>query len=124
MTELIHALILWARLVSGLRGWVRSPPPRTAALPALDGVPLHLVPVPVPVARRRGREWPPAPRSPYGLDTPLDGEETALVRPYLVEYEQRQERARQRRRRLARVLAADFGVDFDRHLVGARGMVS
>ncbi|WP_156722745.1 hypothetical protein [Streptomyces apocyni] len=53
---------------------------------------------------------------------PLDGEETALVRPYLVEHERRQERARQRRRCLALVLAADFGVDLDRHLVGAAGV--
>ncbi|MHC0431246.1 hypothetical protein ACX6XY_13780 [Streptomyces sp. O3] len=62
------------------------------------------------------------PRSPYGLDVPLDGEDTALVRPYLVEHEQRQERAQQRRRRLALVLAADFGIDLDRHLVGAAGV--
>ncbi|MBA2807067.1 hypothetical protein E0500_006310 [Streptomyces sp. KM273126] len=42
---------------------------------------------------------PPAPdtslpthRSPYGLDTPLDGTATAAVRPYLTAHEQRQRR--------------------------------
>ncbi|MDV5148081.1 hypothetical protein R1T08_28920 [Streptomyces sp. SBC-4] len=55
----------------------------------------------------------PAPRSPYGLDGPLNGDESALVRPYLLAYDQRQERARQRQRRLALVLAADFGIDLD-----------
>ncbi|WP_329621421.1 hypothetical protein [Streptomyces sp. NBC_01255] len=55
----------------------------------------------------------PRPRSPYGLDEPLNGDETALVRPYLLAYYQRQERARQRQRRLALVLAADFGIDLD-----------
>jgi hypothetical protein len=56
---------------------------------------------------------PPAPRSPYGLDTPLDGSAVALVRPYLVAYEQREqrrERALQRERRRALLLALD-GVD-------------
>jgi hypothetical protein len=60
----------------------------------------------------------PAYRSPYGLDGPLDGGAVALVRPYIAAHEQ--ECARQRRRRLALVLAADFGVDLDRHLIGAR----
>ncbi|WP_347104964.1 hypothetical protein [Streptomyces sp. CB03238] len=54
---------------------------------------------------------PPA-RSPYGLDAPLNGDETVMVRPYLVADEQRQ-------RRRALVLAADFGVDVDAYLVGA-----
>ncbi|MPY54356.1 hypothetical protein FPZ41_39700, partial [Streptomyces sp. K1PN6] len=40
----------------------------------------------------------PARRSPYGLDTPLDGTATVAVRPYLVVHEQRQ-----RRRELAMV---------------------
>ncbi|MEV0224618.1 hypothetical protein [Streptomyces sp. NPDC050704] len=60
----------------------------------------------------------PAHRSPYGLDGPLDGGATALARPYLVAHEQ--ERARQRRRRIALVLAADLGIDLDQHLIGAR----
>ncbi|GAA2265942.1 hypothetical protein GCM10010145_35250 [Streptomyces ruber] len=58
----------------------------------------------------------PAHRSPHGLDHPLDGTESRLVRPYLAAHEQ--ECARQRRRRVALVLAADFGIDLDRHLVG------
>jgi hypothetical protein len=41
------------------------------------------------------------------------------VRPYLWAHEQRQERAWQRRRRLALVLAADFGIDLDADLLGA-----
>ncbi|MEV7287825.1 hypothetical protein AB0O01_25180 [Streptomyces sp. NPDC093252] len=32
------------------------------------------------------------------------------------------ERGRQKRRRVALVLAADFGVDLDRHVVGAEGV--
>jgi hypothetical protein len=65
--------------------------------------------------------WPPLPRSPYGLDAPLDGDASALVRPYLIATER--ERARQRRRSVALVLAADFGIDVDRHLIGAEGVV-
>ncbi|MFG3495837.1 hypothetical protein [Streptomyces sp. NPDC047928] len=38
----------------------------------------------------------PGPRSPYGLDGPLDGAASALVRPYLVADERRQWRAAQR----------------------------
>ncbi|MDX2697191.1 hypothetical protein PV416_27505 [Streptomyces ipomoeae] len=64
----------------------------------------------------------PAPRSPYGLDDgPYDGSASPLVRPYLVAVEREQEC--QARRRLALVLAADFGIDLDRHVVGAEGMV-
>ncbi|WP_325065114.1 hypothetical protein [Streptomyces apocyni] len=57
-----------------------------------------------------------------GLDLLLNGEDTALVRPYLVEHDRRQERARQRRRRLALVLAAEYGIDLDQHLVGAEAV--
>ncbi|CAM5425126.1 hypothetical protein [Streptomyces narbonensis] len=100
MADLIRALTLWARLVLGARssGWHRA---RTAP-------PFHPTPTPAPAPVQ-----PPAPRSPYGLDVPLNGDESALVRPYLVAYDQRQERARQRQRRLALVLAADFGFDLD-----------
>ncbi|MGW0731166.1 hypothetical protein [Streptomyces sp. NPDC002851] len=45
-----------------------------------------------------------------------------MVRPYLVEHERWQERADRRRRRLALVLAADFHLDLDRHVVGAEGV--
>ncbi|WAU85908.1 hypothetical protein O1Q96_43125 [Streptomyces sp. Qhu-G9] len=57
-------------------------------------------------------------RSPYGLVTPLDGTDSALVRPYLAAHDK--EAVLQQRRRLALVLAADLGIDLDRHLVGAQ----
>ncbi|MFE1576979.1 hypothetical protein [Streptomyces fradiae] len=53
-------------------------------------------------------------RSPYGLPEPLDGDASALVRPYLLAHE-RQEA--QSRRRLTLVLAADFGIDLDTRLL-------
>ncbi|MFJ9708590.1 hypothetical protein [Streptomyces sp. NPDC101234] len=56
-------------------------------------------------------------RSPYGLAAHLDGAESALVRPYLTAHER--EAALQQRRRLALVLAADFGIDLDQHVIGA-----
>ncbi|MFC8658885.1 hypothetical protein ACFUCT_27315 [Streptomyces parvus] len=53
----------------------------------------------------------------------LDGEATALVRPYLVEHEKVEERAgRQRLRRLSLVMAADFGIDLDTRDVHAMGV--
>nr|WP_156726722.1 hypothetical protein [Streptomyces apocyni] len=118
--SIIHAVILWASLVFRLRGRGRR-----IARPAVFLTPDRSPSCSVPalVAPRPERAWPPAHRSPYGLDLPLDGEDTALVRPYLVEHEERQERVRQRRRRLALVLAVDFGVDLDRHLIGAAGEV-
>ncbi|MCP9958742.1 hypothetical protein [Streptomyces sudanensis] len=60
----------------------------------------------------------PAPRSPYGLGGPLDGEATALVRPYLAAYEARHRHAW---RRTALVLAADFGIDLDDRDLHAAG---
>ncbi|MEV6696562.1 hypothetical protein AB0M68_05260 [Streptomyces sp. NPDC051453] len=63
------------------------------------------------------------PRSPYGLVEMLDGEDAALVRPYLVEHERQEERAaRQQRRRLSLVMAADFGIDLDTRDVHAVGV--
>lgn len=59
----------------------------------------------------------PLHRSPYGLDRPLDGAANCLVRPYLAAHER--EVAQRQRRRLALVLAADFGIDLDHHLIGA-----
>ncbi|WP_328873564.1 hypothetical protein [Streptomyces sp. NBC_00287] len=60
---------------------------------------------------------------------PLKGESTVMVRPYVVTAEQAHrehlhERARQARRRAALVLAADFGVDLDCHVIGAEGVVA
>lgn len=107
MTDLIRALSLWARLVFGARcrGRHRARTPQWAA---------HQSPFrPAPAPTRSGPVPPPVPRSPYGIDVPLDGYASALVRPYLLADERRQERARQRQRRLALVLAADFGIDLD-----------
>ncbi|ANS67616.1 hypothetical protein SLINC_5392 [Streptomyces lincolnensis] len=62
----------------------------------------HRVPFPTSPSPRPHHTWPPQlprHRSPYGLATPLDGNASALVRPYL---------------------AADFGIDLDRHLIGAQ----
>ncbi|MFF4549833.1 hypothetical protein ACFY1J_37340 [Streptomyces sp. NPDC001406] len=59
----------------------------------------------------------PGHRSPYGLVTFLDGADSALVRPYLAARER--EAALQQRRRLALVLAANFGIDLDQHVIGA-----
>lgn len=67
----------------------------------------------------------PAHRSPYGLHTVLDGETAAMVRPYVITWERElaaHERAVQHRRRTALVLAADFGVDLDRYLIGAEAV--
>ncbi|MFG3514547.1 hypothetical protein [Streptomyces bobili] len=66
----------------------------------------------------------PKPRSPYGLPVLLDGTRTAPIRPYVLaverdDQERERERARQTRRRVALVLAADFGVDLDPHVIGA-----
>ncbi|MFF1452612.1 hypothetical protein ACFVYF_31445 [Streptomyces sp. NPDC058274] len=75
------------------------------------------------LSRRAAVRHRPAPpclplhRSSYGLDLPLDGAASRLVRPYLTALDQ--ERARQQRRRTALVLAADFGIDLDLHLIGA-----
>lgn len=70
--------------------------------------------------------WPPLRRSPYGVEEPLPGEATATVRPYVVLAERERERAcertRQQQRRVAMVLAADFGIDLDRHVVGAEAV--
>lgn len=97
MADLIRAFALWARLLF-------APPSGTAHRPS----PCARAPRPGP------RPGLPAWRSPYGIDDgPLDGDEAPLVRPYQRAHEQRQ-------RRLALVLAADFGIDLDTHLIGAR----
>ncbi|KUL45060.1 hypothetical protein ADL12_04505 [Streptomyces regalis] len=80
-----------------------------------DVRPTEPVPAERPAAPAAATVWPPVPRSPYGLDVPLDGRAAAMVRPYVLVSER--ERARQYRRRAA--LAADWGIDLDRHVVGA-----
>ncbi|MEV6594792.1 hypothetical protein [Streptomyces acidicola] len=79
---------------------------------------LHLTLVRCPSASQLQPSHLPRHRSPYGLSTPLDGTDSALVRPYLTAHEH--EVALQQRRRLALVLAADLGIDLDRHLIGAQ----
>jgi hypothetical protein len=51
-----------------------------------------------------------------------DGEAAALVRPYVIAAERDRERARQHRRRVALILAADCGIDLDQHLIGAEAV--
>ncbi|WP_327726873.1 hypothetical protein OG250_05575 [Streptomyces sp. NBC_00487] len=45
-----------------------------------------------------------------------------MVRPYVVLAEREGERARQQQRRVVMVMAADFGIDLDRHVVGAEAV--
>ncbi|MGN5379744.1 hypothetical protein ACQ4WX_28420 [Streptomyces lasalocidi] len=61
----------------------------------------------------------PTHRSPYSLHGAIDGSATLLVRPYLAALDL--ERTHQARRRLALVLATDFGIDLDQHLIGIQG---
>ncbi|KOG21274.1 MULTISPECIES: hypothetical protein [Streptomyces] len=62
------------------------------------------------------------PRPPYGLAETFAGEDTALIRPYLIACERQEERARQRWRCVSLVLAADFGIDLDTRDVHAAGV--
>ncbi|MFD7320127.1 hypothetical protein ACFV9D_03410 [Streptomyces sp. NPDC059875] len=95
MKDLIRALALWARLLLAPSPSNRHQTRTIAFRPATQ--PSH-------------QARPSTPRSPYGLDVPLDADETAMVRPYLLAHERQ---ARQLQRRLALVLAADFGIDLD-----------
>ncbi|MGX1561442.1 hypothetical protein [Streptomyces sp. NPDC055506] len=110
MHDLIPRALHWLRLLfapgTGKRRRCR---PRRHLFPHV-----HLTLVSCPSASQPPQL--PRHRSPYGLPTPLDGSASALVRPYLTAHEQ--EAALQQRRRLALVLATDFGIDLDRHLVG------
>ena len=85
MTDLIRRLMAWVSLLFIPRGAHLVRPARP-------------VPHPCPRAVKL-----PAHRSPYSLDTPLDGTATIAVRPYVTAHEQRE-----RRRELA--LAA-LGLD-------------
>nr|WP_225886339.1 hypothetical protein [Streptomyces canus] len=77
------------------------------------------------VAFRRVEAGLPVQRSPYGLFAPLDGRAAASVRPYVLAAEGayqvgERERATQARCRMALILAADFAIDLDRHVVDAK----
>jgi hypothetical protein len=110
MTDLIPRALHWLRLLLA-PGTGQRRKPRSHRNPFSR---LHLTPV-HPTASL------PRPRSPYGLHASLDGADSVLVRPYLAAHEREvEEAALQQRRRLALVLAADFGIDLDRHLVGTR----
>ncbi|MEU0427273.1 hypothetical protein ABZ235_27365 [Streptomyces canus] len=110
MHDLIRRALTWMRLLfSPGTGKRRLPRHR----PYLC---LHLTAVRHPSAPQP--PCLPHHRSPYGLLTLLDGTDSALVRPYLAAHDR--EAALKERRRLALVLAADFGIDLDRHLIGAQ----
>ncbi|MEI5523596.1 hypothetical protein WB401_20075 [Streptomyces brasiliscabiei] len=108
--SIIHAFVRWALGVVA-PGTGRR---RAASRPAVSP------PVRRPHTAATAPQRLPAPRSPYGLHGPLDGGATVAVRPYVVEAEREQER--QARRRLALVLAADFGIDLDGHAIGAEAV--
>lgn len=77
MTDLIRRLSVWVCILFGIRRAYRRPA-------------RHLHPV---LSAQPPKHTPlPAHRSPYGLDTPLDGAANVAVRPYLVVHEQRQRR--------------------------------
>ena len=111
MADLIPRALQWLRLFlspgTGKRRLTRHRPYLCLHVTAVR----H--PAPTPTSSGLPRH-----RSPYGLHAPIDGSASALVRPYLAAHED--EAALQQRRRLALVLAADFGVDLDQHLVGLR----
>ena len=109
-SEHIHAMARWILGVVAPGTGTRRASARPAAVPAPARTPQTPRPTVVPL---------PAHRSPYSLPVPLDGRDTALIRPYVLAAERDHERECARRRRIALVLAADFGIDLDRHVVGA-----
>ncbi|MER6268883.1 hypothetical protein [Streptomyces sp900105755] len=110
MHDLIPRTLQWLRLLFAPGTGKRRRRPHRQPFPHL-----HLTLVRCPLTA----EPPHLPhhRSPYGLVTFLDGADSALVRPYLTAHER--EAVLQWRRRLALVLAADFGIDLDQHVIGA-----
>ncbi|MET9675012.1 hypothetical protein ABZY68_18230 [Streptomyces sp. NPDC006482] len=102
MHDLIRRIAPWLALLLTPSPHRPDPHPRPSVITASTPTPLPLL------------------RSPYGREpNTVDAEASPLVRPYLAAYER--ECAR-RRRRLALVLAADFGIDLDRHVVGMPGV--
>ncbi|MER6559886.1 hypothetical protein ABT300_19560 [Streptomyces sp. NPDC001027] len=117
--SIIHALLRWTLGVFA-PGTGRRRAGARSAVPAVRVAQ-------TPEARAVHRRLPTA-RSPYGLAGPLDGAATVPVRPYVLaaertqhggEQQQQWTRQAQSRRRVALVLAADFGIDLDQHVVGA-----
>ncbi|WP_329339330.1 hypothetical protein OG252_27070 [Streptomyces sp. NBC_01352] len=106
MHDRIRRTLEWLRLFFA-PGTGKRRRPRRHSCPHLHLTAVHHPAAPLPPHR-----------SSYGLATPLDGTDSALVRPYLTAHEQ--EAVLQHHRRLALVLAADFGIDLDRHLIGAQ----
>ncbi|MFE1028518.1 hypothetical protein ACFW5I_28820 [Streptomyces sp. NPDC058818] len=107
MQDLIRRLTHWLTLLLG---------PGTGTHRA--GAPRHRTPRPTHrTPRATAPTRLPLHHSPYCRHLPLDGAATHLVRPYLTAHEE--ERSRQQYRRLALVLAADFRIDLDQHIVGA-----
>jgi hypothetical protein len=114
--SIIHALLRWILDMCA---------PGTGRRRALAR-PVAPVPAVEPETPGRVAVRLPAHRSPYGLFAPLDGRTAASVRPYVLVTEwachvREREESRQARRRVALVLAADFGIDLDRHVIGAEG---
>lgn len=117
MTELIRAFAVVLRLVFAPRnGGRHRARPAVSAPDAAYPLPVQ---GPVRAPRRPSPRALPRARSPYGLDTVLNGEEVRLIRPYLVAHEER-EQQRQRRRNL--VFAAHFGIDLDTRLIHGVGV--
>lgn len=109
MQDLISRTLDWLRLLFAPGTGKRRRRPHRSPFPHLN---LILVRCPLTA----DPPHLPAHRSPYGLAALLDGAESALVRPYLTAHER--EAALQQRRRLALVLAADFGIALDQHVIG------
>lgn len=113
--SIIHAFLEWASAVLAPRAGERHRACPEGSASCASAV----VPTPASGPRPRRRPVLPALRSPYGLDTPLKGEDVALVRPYLVAFEERQ-RQLQRRRDLG--MAAHFGIDLDTRVIHGVGV--
>ncbi|MFF7469254.1 hypothetical protein [Streptomyces sp. NPDC008092] len=109
MHDLIPRTLQWLRLLLAPGTGKRRRRPHRPPFPHL-----HLTLVRCPLTAEPSHL--PGHRSPYGLATLLDGTDSALIRPYLTAHER--EAALQQRRRLALVLAADFGIDLDQHVIG------
>ncbi|WP_406439253.1 hypothetical protein OHB00_29865 [Streptomyces sp. NBC_00631] len=110
MYDLIPRALHWLRLLFTPGTGKRRRRPHRPPSPHV-----HLTLVRCPLTTEPPRL--PRHRSPYGLATFLDGADSATVRPYLTAHEH--EAALQQRRRLALVLAADFGIALDQHVIGA-----